>query len=140
MTTINSTLGSSAPENASKVQESTAQIRKPKVNIPDREHANPLMPRGVDDVLPEVAEPVGRPETPSYGETKEVADKLQSRINELAPDPHLVAIHNDDSTNEYVIEIKDPDGNIVKQFPPEKVLNLRKRMDDLSGMVIDEMI
>lgn len=77
---------------------------------------------------------------PSYEETREVAEKLQKRLDEAAPDPHLVAIRNDERTNQFVIQIKDPDGKVVKQFPPEKVLNLHRKMDDLSGMVIDEMI
>ncbi|MCP4293685.1 MAG: flagellar protein FlaG [bacterium] len=78
--------------------------------------------------------------TATYQEAEQVADKLQARINELSSDPHQVSIHNDEETKQYVIEIKDPEGKTVKQFPPEKVLNLHQKLDDLSGMVIDEMI
>ena len=85
----------------------------------------------------------GRPSSdtsPSYEETRAVAAKLQKRIDEVAVDAHKVSIRNQEETNQFVIEIQDPDGNVVKQFPPEKVLNLHQRLDDLSGMVIDEMI
>lgn len=78
--------------------------------------------------------------TASYEETLAVAEKLQSRIRELSPDPHSVSIRTDEESSRYVIEIQDPDGKVVKQFPSEKVLNLHQKLDDLSGMVIDEMI
>ena len=76
----------------------------------------------------------------SYEETMEVAEKLQSRINEVASVAHTVSIRTDEQTRQYVIEIQDPEGQVVKQFPSEKVLNLHQKLDDLSGMVIDEMI
>ncbi len=73
-------------------------------------------------------------------ETQEVAKKLQERIDEASQEPHMVSITTDHKSNTSVIQIKDPEGRVIKQFPPEKVLNLHQRMDDLSGMVIDEMI
>ncbi len=76
----------------------------------------------------------------SYKETLAVAEKLQSRLDEVAATLHQVSIHTDEETKQYIIEIQDPEGNVVKRFPPEKILNLYQRLDDLSGMVIDEMI
>ncbi len=78
--------------------------------------------------------------TTTYEETVEVAEKLQNRINEVASAPHKVSIQQDESTEQFVIQIQDPNGEVVKQFPSEKVLNLHQKLDDLSGMVIDEMI
>ena len=72
-------------------------------------------------------------------ETQEVAAKLQEKINELSTDPYQVSISTDESTQASVIQIKDHHGEVIKQFPPEKVLNLHQKLDDLSGMVIDEM-
>ncbi len=79
-------------------------------------------------------------EVASYEETLAVAEKLQSRIDEIASAPHSVSIRTDEASQQFVIQIQDPDGEVVKQFPSEKVLNLHKKLDDLSGMVIDEMI
>jgi len=73
-------------------------------------------------------------------ETQEVASKLQEKIDEAAWDHHLVSIVTDEETQTSVIQIKDPEGEVIKQYPPEKVLNLHEKLDDLSGMVIDEMI
>ena len=76
----------------------------------------------------------------TYEEAMEVAEKLQARLLEITDNPQKVSIRIDEEVDQYIIEIKDSQGNVVKQFPPEKVLNLHKKLADLSGMVIDEMI
>ncbi len=50
---------------------------------------------------------------------------------------HEVGIHQDTDTGATVIQVRDGNGNLIRQFPPEKLLNLRRKLDDLSGMVID---
>lgn len=140
MASINSVLGRSDPEIVRQVEKTAPEVSAPKPPSKSGEIANPLMPRGVADVLPETLSTPKAGTAPSYQETQEVAEKLQDRINEIASEQHQVAIHHDEDSKGFVIEIKDPDGKVVKQFPPEKVLNLRDKMDDLSGMVIDEMI
>ena len=70
---------------------------------------------------------------------QELADKLQQSLDQALQDPHEVGFRHDPHTNSYVIEIKNPEGQIIKQFPPEKVLNLQQKLDELSGVVIDEM-
>ncbi|MGD9549158.1 MAG: flagellar protein FlaG [Candidatus Krumholzibacteriia bacterium] len=50
---------------------------------------------------------------------------------------HEVGIHQDPDTGATVVVVRDGDGNLIRQFPPEKLLNLRRKLDDLSGMVID---
>ena len=70
---------------------------------------------------------------------QELVDKLQANIDQVSADPYQVGFRMDDQTDETIIEIKDPDGRVVKQFPPEKVLNLQHKLDELSGMVIDRM-
>ena len=52
---------------------------------------------------------------------------------------HSVGIRSDPDSGSAVIEIRDRDGNLIRQFPPEKLLNLREKLADLSGMVIDRM-
>jgi len=65
--------------------------------------------------------------------------QMQKAIAGTAAAPHTVAFRQDDSSNDFVIEIRDPHGKLIKQFPPEKVLNLRNKLDELTGMVIDQM-
>ncbi len=75
----------------------------------------------------------------TWQETQEVAAKLQEKMDALSPDDHQVSIATDESTQAAVIQIKDRSGEVIRQFPPEKVLNLYRELDDLSGMVIDAM-
>ncbi len=70
---------------------------------------------------------------------KELAEDLQGTLDEAAQDQYHVGFRMDSRTDSYVIEISDKEGELVKQFPPEKVLNLQGKMDELSGMVVDEM-
>ncbi len=140
MSTLNKIQGRSEQELSLKVEKSVPPKTSSTVTQSDPKVPDSINPRGIQEVLRDSNGPVSNSAAPSYEETREVAQKLQSRIDELASDPHQVEIHTDESTNEFVIEIKDPEGKVVKQFPPEKVLNLREKLDDLSGMVIDEMI
>lgn len=64
--------------------------------------------------------------------------KLSDALAKVRPQPYKVAIRNDQESGEIVILIKDAAGDVVKQFPPEKILNLHRKMDDLIGMIVDE--
>lgn len=66
-----------------------------------------------------------------------VAD-LRSALAEVRPPEWSVAIHEDEATGKLVIEIKDAEGEVIKQLPPEKVLNLHRKLADLAGVVLDE--
>ena len=72
-------------------------------------------------------------------QVRELVERMQASLADSMPDPHEVGFRQDPRTPGYVIEIKDSSGEIVKQFPPEKVLNLHRKLDELSGMVIDRM-
>ncbi len=69
---------------------------------------------------------------------KEAAQDLQDALAKSRPEEWHVAIHEDETTGTIVIEIKDADGEVIKQFPPENLLNLQRKMADLAGVVIDE--
>ncbi len=96
--------------------------------------------KSVEENHTEVGDKVTASNFATYEEAMAVAGKLQSRINEVADIPHKVTIRADNDAGHYIIEIKDREGNVVKRFPSEKILNLHQKLDDLSGMVIDEMI
>ncbi len=140
MTTISKIQGISDPALMGQV-EAPAQ---PDTDIPDSSTITEIPEPKNSESAPKAAETVQSDPKPSfeltYEEIEIVAGKLQSRINDLANEPHRVAIRQDNETKQVIIEIINPDGEVVKQFPSEKVLNLHRRMDDLSGMVIDEMI
>ena len=76
---------------------------------------------------------------PTPAEMNQMAAEMQEILNMASEEPLSVQFREDERADGFVIEIRNRDGNVVRQFPPEKVLNLRGRLDELSGMVIDEM-
>jgi len=96
-------------------------------------------PKGVREVLKTHQEKEPETERMTRAQVKELVHDLQETLKRATREPHEVGFRQDSRTNTFVIEIKDKEGNLVKQFPPEKVLNLQQKLDELSGMVIDEM-
>jgi uncharacterized FlaG/YvyC family protein len=104
-----------------------------------REIQAPRSPRGVNDtsvsqntVPQQIASKI--PE-----QVREAIEYLKKTMAKYSVDPHEVGFRRDPSTDDVVIEIRNPEGELLKQFPPEKVLNLHRKLDELSGMVIDRM-
>jgi len=76
--------------------------------------------------------------------SEEALRSLVSEINQAlsaADKPPLnVDIRPDERNKGFVIEIRTESGDLVRQFPPELILNLRQKLDELSGMVIDQVV
>lgn len=83
-----------------------------------------------EDVKPHVAV--------SRQDMAELAAEVKSHL-ELLGQGHVVEIRNEEKTGRPIIEIKSKDGKVLNSFPPKKVLNLRRVLADLSGMVINRM-
>lgn len=122
------------------VEKSTRPAPSSESKVQPREHAETVSYKEDKEPNEDVVSIESSVKNPSYEETFAVAEKLQARIDEIASVAHSVSIRTDQTTKQFVIEIQDPEGKTLKQFPSEKVLNLHQRLDDLSGMVIDEMI
>jgi len=96
---------------------------------------------------PKTAPSLPAPEKPSDEELQivsqadlsELVDEMQAAIDRASQEPLNVDLRPSDSPGGFVIEIRTGNGDLVQQFPPEKVLNMRSKLDELSGMVIDEM-
>ena len=88
------------------------------------------------------AEPHATPAPPAANERREELDaalaELGAKLAAVRPEPYSVSIKEDEESGHLVIRIKDAAGEVVKQFPPEKILNLHQKMDDLVGMIVDE--
>jgi uncharacterized FlaG/YvyC family protein len=70
---------------------------------------------------------------------REYIEQVQEVLDRVAPAPHKITFRRDDTTNGFVIEVRNPDGSMIRQYPPETLLKLRRKLDEMSGMVIDEM-
>ena len=44
----------------------------------------------------------------------------------------------DDEDKDLIVTVKDNDGEVIRQIPSEEVLELRKRLDDLVGVFMDD--
>ncbi len=78
-------------------------------------------------------------QTISIDDLHNMVVEIQESLDNTSAEPLKVAFRMDERAEGFVIQIRDENGELVRQFPPEKVLNLRSKLDELSGMVIDEM-
>lgn len=87
------------------------------------------------------ASPVRADEAPPHtvdpARLQEAREDVQALLDEVGTG-HRVGFHEDAATGTMVVEIRDEEGRLIRQFPPEKLLNLQEKLADLSGMVIDE--
>ena len=101
--------------------------------------AEPPKPKGIKTVLKQNGDNKLSEHLPTPKEMQKLVDDLQETIAKASRDEYNVGFREDERTKSFVIEIRDKDGEVVRQFPPEKVLNSQGKLDEMSGMVIDEM-
>lgn len=140
MAAISSIQGLSDAALTGQVEKTARPAADQEKKLPSGKAPEMVQPKGINTISDQQETEPSSVKTVSYEETMAVVEKLQSRIDEVASAPHKVSIRTDEVSQQYIIQIQDPDGEVVKQFPSEKVLNLHRKLDDLSGMVIDEMI
>lgn len=92
--------------------------------------------RGISPVVEELQE--GAVASPTREQVAESARALQEALARSRPEDWHVGFREDADTGIFVIEIKDDEGRVIKQFPSEKILNLHLKLDDLAGVVVDE--
>ncbi len=89
-----------------------------------------------------VHEAVNQPRPPaegsatSSGELQDLAAELGTKLD-LLGQGHKVTLRWDEGRNGPIVQVLNKDGEVLNQFPPEKILNLRRVLDELSGMVIN---
>lgn len=124
----------------------TGHVADPTRSLPDnrpqrsvREIQAPLSPRGLDETTARQEFVRNQIESQSSERIQDMVDQLKETMSRYSAQPHAVGFRHDPVTDKVVIEIRNPEGELIKQFPPEKVLNLQRRLDELSGIVIDRM-
>ncbi len=78
------------------------------------------------------------PATTQPSELESLGRELESVMKTLGED-HKVVFRKDETTGDPVVEVRNRDGEVLNQFPPEKILNLRRVLAELSGVVINRM-
>ena len=69
-----------------------------------------------------------------HSNLKEQAAKASEQI---AGGSHKIEIAIDEHSRRFVMKVIDADsGHVVRQFPPESILKVSERLDELSGMLL----
>lgn len=77
----------------------------------------------------------GRGAALSAEEVNKMVDEIQKRMDTMGTKLNFT-LHED--PNMVVVQVTDREsGEVVKQFPPEDVLALRKKLDELVGLLFD---
>ncbi len=77
-------------------------------------------------------------ETLDRNEVQALADELAQAIHIRGAEPRDVSLRYDNGNDVYVIEVKEPkSGELIIQFPPDEILTMRARLEELVGMLID---
>lgn len=63
------------------------------------------------------------------------ADRVNHELQKQTDNKMSLSIDKD--TNRIVVRYKDPQGEVVRQFPAEAILEMVKRLDKLKGTMLD---
>ncbi len=77
-------------------------------------------------------------ESSSTADMEQLAQNLAENLDQIGLG-HKVAIRREEGTGRAIIEVRNQEGKLVNQFPPEKVLNLHRVLADLTGVVINRV-
>ena len=70
-----------------------------------------------------------------------LADHLQRALAAALPEPCSVCFRWAEEDNLFILEVRsESTGELIKQYPPEKILNIRRRLDELLGVMIDRQV
>jgi uncharacterized FlaG/YvyC family protein len=139
MATIRSISGPTEASLTGNARTQEQTVPTPGATQPASQPAEPAKPRGIKEAINQLQDNKVALEKPSLDDLREITKELQETIDRAAPDEYIVGFRQDSRANTYVLEIKDHEGKVKKQFPPEKVLNMHGKLAELSGMVIDEL-
>ena len=97
-------------------------------------------PAGANPVAVDEASTTSTPQL-TRQQVEDLVAELAAAMEQAAPDPRSVSFRHEEGILDFVIEITNREtGEMITQFPPEKILNMRERLDELVGMVIDRKI
>jgi uncharacterized FlaG/YvyC family protein len=71
----------------------------------------------------------------------ELAAHLEQVLATTIPEAHSVRFRWAEEHRLFVLEVySQQTGELVKQYPPEKILNIRQHLDELLGVMIDRQV
>ena len=130
--------------NINNINADVATMESPPVEAPAPQAASPA----VDPVAKaekvkvkeeQKAEKANQGESLSAEETKQITEDLNEYMNDLQTNLRFSIYEKLD--HQIVVEIKNRQTDeLIKQIPSEEILELRVKMEELTGMLLDEKI
>ncbi|MFZ6028198.1 MAG: flagellar protein FlaG [Chloroflexota bacterium] len=77
----------------------------------------------------------------SQKELEDAVEEIQQRFQSMGSSFKFGLYRHDGDAGNIVAQLRDKKtGEVVKQFPPEEVLKLREKLQDLIGLLFDEKV
>lgn len=73
----------------------------------------------------------------SPGELGDVVAQMQKIVQ--AATGRALSFEVDEDRKDMIVKVKDSDGEIIRQIPSDEIMDLRRRLDDLVGVFLDDM-
>ena len=71
---------------------------------------------------------------------EKIAEELNDYMDDLQTDLGFT-INNKDNNHQVIIEIKNRKTNeVIKQIPPKELLEIKKKMEELTGLIFDHKV
>ena len=94
---------------------------------------------GVPEALNQSQETLKANTFPKPEDLEKSMNELKKKFNEIVDVGFEYSIDKD--TNREVVKILDKRTNeVIRQYPPEEILNMIKRMDEMIGFFVDERL
>ena len=124
-------------------QSGTAQTASVALPPPMPQGAVPIGPTKEEGQSPKRAGTVDATAAPAVAKvgTEDVGFIAEELNNSMAMLNSSVSFSIDDVTDSTVIKVIDNDtGDVIRQVPPETMLNLLQRMTEMVGLLLDESV
>jgi len=82
-----------------------------------------------------------RPTDEIKKEAEEIKKGIEELNGQLATMNRSIQFSVDQGTHDIVVRVVDKQsGEVIKELPPESILRLRERMEELSGLMVEEQV
>ena len=94
---------------------------------------------GVPETVTQGQEPMKTNTFPKPEDLEKALSEMKKKLNEVVDVGFEYSIDKD--SNREVVKILDKRTNeVIRQYPPEEILNMIKRMDEMIGFFVDERL
>ena len=105
------------------------------------ETSSSLRPTNAADRSNTTCKPADEVPATHQDELHALAMHLQQALAAALPEPCSVSFRWAEEHNLFILEVRSvSSGELIKQYPPEKILNMSRQLDELLGVMIDRQV